>query len=62
VQVCGFFGPRNVWRTQQAVRDAIVARAEAEWTAWHNGAVPVAESDTTRFGRLVGYSLREPEK
>ena len=57
VQVCGFFGPRNVWRTQQAVRDAIVARAKAEWTAWHNGAIPVAESDATRFGRLVGYSL-----
>jgi hypothetical protein len=61
VQVCGFFGPRNVWRTQQAVRDAIVARAQAEWTAWHNGAVPVAESDATRFGRLVGYYLAEDE-
>ena len=57
VQVCGFFGPRNVRRTEQEVRDAIVARARAEWTAWHNGAAPVAESDATRFGRLVGYSL-----
>ena len=60
VQACGFFG-HGVWRTEQAVRNAIVARARAEWAAWHNGAVPVAESDATRFGRLVGYYLAEDE-
>lgn len=60
MQACGFFGP-GVWRTERALRDAIVARAVAEWTAWHNGAVPVAESDATRFGRLVGYYLAENE-
>ena len=60
VQACGFFG-HGVWRTEQAVRNAIVARARAEWAAWHNGAVPVAESDATRFGRLVGYYLAENE-
>ncbi len=58
VEVCGFFGPNDVRRTDQEIRNAVVARANAEWTAWHTAAgVPRAESDAGMFGRLVGYSL-----
>src|SRR5262245_32618495 len=34
-EVCGFFGPNNVRRTEAQIRDAVVARANAEWAAWH---------------------------
>jgi len=58
VEVCGFFGPANVRRTEQEVRDAVVARANAEWAAWHNAAgAPRLEGDADMFGRLVGYYL-----
>jgi len=58
VEVCGFFGPNNVRRTEQEVRDAVVARANAEWTAWHTTAgAPRLEGDADMFGRLVGYYL-----
>lgn len=57
VEVCGFFGPNNVRRTEQQIRDAVVSRANAEWTAWHTGAAPRLEGDAGMFGRLVGYYL-----
>jgi hypothetical protein len=58
IEVCGFFGPNNVRLTQQQVRDGVVARATAEWTAWHNAAnAPRSEGDAAMFGRLVGYYL-----
>ena len=59
-QVCAFFGPNNVQRSEQEVRDAVVARANAEWTAWHNAAgAPIAESNPVVFGRLVNYNLAQ---
>ena len=58
IEVCGFFGPDNVRLTQQQVRDGVVARATAEWTAWHNSAnAPRPEGEAAMFGRLVGYHL-----
>ena len=58
VEVCGFFGPNNVRRTEQEVRDAVVARANAEWAAWHDAAgAPRLEGDRDMFGRLAGYYL-----
>src|SRR5262249_17479881 len=58
VEGCGFFGPNDVRRTEQEVRDAVVARATAEWTAWHTAAgAPRTESETGMYGRLVGYYL-----
>jgi hypothetical protein len=58
IEVCGFFGPNSVRLTEQQVRDGVVARATAEWTAWHTTAnVPRPEGDATMFGRLVGYYL-----
>lgn len=57
-EVCGFFGANNVRRTEQQMRDAVVARATAEWTSWHSAAnAPRSESDIGMFGRLVGYYL-----
>jgi hypothetical protein len=56
-EACGFFGP-NVRRTEAEIRDAVVSRAQAEWTAWHTAAgAPRKESDVGMFGRLVGYYL-----
>jgi hypothetical protein len=58
VEVCGFFGPNNVRRTELEVRDAVVARANAEWAAWHDTAgAPRLEGAPDMFGRLVGYYL-----
>ena len=58
VEVCGFFGPNNVRRTEQEVRDAVVARANAEWAAWHDAAgAPRLEGERDMFGRLAGYYL-----
>ena len=58
IEVCGFFGPNNVRLTQQQVRDGVVARATAEWAAWHNAAnAPRPEGEAAMFGRLVGYYL-----
>lgn len=58
VEVCGFFGPNDVRRTEQEIRDAVVARAEAEWAAWHTAAgVSRPEGDPAMFGKLVGYYL-----
>jgi hypothetical protein len=58
VEVCGFFGPNNVRRTEQQIRDAVVSRANAEWTAWHTSAGAARlEGDAGMFGRLVGYYL-----
>ena len=57
-EVCGFFGPGSVRRTEQEVRDAVVARANAEWTAWHDTAgAPRREGEADMFGRLAGYYL-----
>jgi hypothetical protein len=39
------------------VRAAIVARCNAEWTAWHTGNTPNPECDVNMFGRLIGYYL-----
>jgi len=56
IEVPGFFGPNDVRRTEQEIRDAVVARATAEWTAWHSAAgAPRPEGDAAMFGRLVGY-------
>jgi hypothetical protein len=58
VEVPGFFGPNNVRRTEQEIRDAVVGRANAEWTAWHTAAgASRPEGDAAMFGRLVGYYL-----
>lgn len=58
VTVCGFFGPNSVQRTEQQVREAVAARAEAEWTAWHTSTgVRRPESDNAMFGRLLGYYM-----
>jgi len=58
VEVCGFFGPNDVRRTEQDVRDAVVVRAEAEWTAWHTAAgAPRPEGDPAMLGKLVGHYL-----
>jgi hypothetical protein len=58
VEVSGFFGPNNVRRTEQEIRDAVVGLANAEWTAWHTAAgAPRPEGDAAMFGRLVGYYL-----
>jgi len=58
VEVCGFFGPNDVRRTEQEIRNAVVARAVAEWDAWHTTAgAPRPEGDAGMFGRLVGYYL-----
>lgn len=58
VEVCGFFGPNDVRLTEQEIRAAVVARATAEWSAWHTTTgAPRQESDTGMFGRLVGYYL-----
>ena len=56
-QVCGFFRPDNTARTMAQVRAAIIARCNAEWTAWHTGTTPKPECDATMFGRLFGYYL-----
>ena len=56
VEVPGFFGANNVRRTEAEVRAAVVARANAEWTAWHTAAgAPRSEGEAAMFGRLVGY-------
>jgi hypothetical protein len=56
VEVPGFFGPNDVRRSEQEIRDAIVARANAEWGAWHTTAgASRPEGDAGMFGRLVGY-------
>jgi hypothetical protein len=56
VELSGFFGPNNVRRTEREIRDAVVERATAEWTAWHTAAgAPRPEGDAAMFGRLVGY-------
>jgi hypothetical protein len=56
IEVSGFFGPNNVRRTEQQIRDAVVARATGEWTAWHTAAgVSRPEGDAAMFGRLLGY-------
>jgi hypothetical protein len=58
VEVPGFFGPNNVRRTEQDVRNAVVERTNAEWTAWHSTAgAPRPEGDAGMFGRLIGYYL-----
>lgn len=57
VEVCGFFGPNDVQRTEQEVRAAVVAQANAEWNAWHPGGTLRREADDTMFGRLIGYYL-----
>jgi len=58
IEVCGFFGPNNVRLTEAQIRDGVVARATAEWGAWHTAAnVPRPEGDAAMFGRLVGYYL-----
>jgi hypothetical protein len=58
IEVCGFFGPNNVRRTEQQIRDAVVNRATAEWTEWHTTAGrPRKENETAMFGRLVSYYL-----
>jgi len=58
VEVCGFFGPNDVRRTEQEIRAAVVARATAEWSAWHTTTgASRGESDAGMFGRLVGYYL-----
>lgn len=58
VEVCGFFGPNDVRRTEQEIRDAVVAQAVAEWNTWHTAAgAPRPEGDTGMFGRLIGYYL-----
>ena len=55
---CGFFGPNSVQRTEQQVRDAVVAAARAERTRWHTAAgVPIGESSVSMFGDLVRYYL-----
>jgi hypothetical protein len=56
-EVCGFFGPNNVRRTEAQIRAAIVTSANAEWTAWHAGAAPRFENDRALFGRLLAYYL-----
>ena len=56
-QVCGFFRPDGTVRTMAQVRGAIVARCNAEWSAWHTGVTPKPECDVTMFGRLIGYYL-----
>jgi len=56
-QVCGFIGPNVVVRTESEVRTAVVAAANAEYTAWANGAGRRFENDPTMFGRLVTYRL-----
>jgi Uncharacterized protein conserved in bacteria (DUF2272) len=56
-QVCGFFRPDKTARTMAQLRAAIVARCNAEWTAWHTGTTPKPECDVTMFGRLIGYYL-----
>jgi hypothetical protein len=56
IEVCGFFGPNNVRRSEAQIRAAVVARANAEWTAWHTTAgAPRLEGDAGMFGRLIGY-------
>jgi len=58
VEVGGFFGPNGVRRSEQEIRNAVVARANGEWTAWHTAAgAPRPEGDAGMFGRLVGYYL-----
>ena len=59
VEVCGFFGPNDVRRTEQEIRNAVVARANAEWAQWHPAGVPLPESDAALFGRLVTYYLAQ---
>lgn len=56
-QVCGFFGPHNIRRTLIEICQAVRDRANAEWTAWHDGATPRFEGAATMFGRLFGYYL-----
>ena len=58
IEVCGFFGPNSVRRTDTDVRNAVVARANAEWTAWHTSTgAPRNEGEAALFGRLAGYYL-----
>ena len=58
VEVCGFFGPNDVRKSEQQIRDAVVAWAQAEWTTWHTAAgAPRLASDAALFGRLIGYYL-----
>jgi len=59
VEVCGFFGPNDVRRTEQEIRNAVVARANAEWAQWHPAGVPRPETDAALFGRLVNYYLAQ---
>jgi hypothetical protein len=54
-QTCGFFGAHNIVRTEALVRAAIVASANAEWSAWHTAGRPRFETDAGMFGRLVGH-------
>jgi hypothetical protein len=56
--VCGFFGPNNVRLTEQAVRTAVAAAAQAEFALWHlPTGVPRQENDVAQFGHLVRYWL-----
>jgi hypothetical protein len=57
VEVCGFFGPNNVRRSEQEIRAAVVARANSEWTAWHTAGAPRRETEVAMVGRLVTYYL-----
>jgi hypothetical protein len=58
VEVCGFFGPNDVRRTETEIRNAVVTRTNAEWTAWHTATgAPRNEGEAAMFGRLAGYYL-----
>lgn len=55
---CGFRKPDGVQRTEQELRDAIVAAARTESTRWHDTAgAPIFENNTSMFGHLVRYYL-----
>src|SRR5262249_9880392 len=58
VEVPASLGPNEGGRSEQEIGDAVVARATAEWNAWHSTAgAPRPEGDAGMFGRLVGYYL-----
>jgi Uncharacterized protein conserved in bacteria (DUF2272) len=56
-EACGFFGP-SVRRSEAEVREAVVARAIAEWAGWHDlTGAPRREGQNAMFPRLVSYYL-----